>query len=365
MILKRHSGEMRSDECGMRNKKFRIPNSEFRTVMSAFRPAVVLLFCFGCAAFAADKPKPALAWPPPPAEPAVVFVRNISGPADIGVKPPFFSRLADWITGVGREKDRLDKPFGLALDDAGNLLVTDTGANTVCCIDLSRKKWTRWEASGKTRFQSPVAVARHGSTIFVADSALGKVLAFDEKGKPQFEITNELERPSGLALAGDRLLVSDSQRHQVAIFDLGGKFISKFGRRGTGPGEFNFPSHINVDAAGLIYVTDSLNGRIQVFDASGRFQRSFGSAGDGPGHFSRPKGVAVDRAGHVYVVDAVFDNVQVFDGQGRLLMNWGETGPAPGEFWLPNAIVISAKNEIYVADSYNHRIQVFSFIGKQ
>jgi sugar lactone lactonase YvrE len=295
----------------------------------------------------------------------VVFVRYISGPADIGVKPPFFSRLADWITGVGREKDRLGKPFGLALDDAGNLLVTDTGADAVCSLDLSRKKWTRWEAAGKTRFQSPVAVARHGPTIFVADSALGKVLAFDEKGKPQFEITNELERPSGLALAGDRLLVADSQRHQVVLYDLGGKFISKFGRRGTGPGEFNFPTHVSVDAAGLIYVTDSLNDRIQVFDANGRFQRSFGSVGDGPGHFSRPKGIAVDRSGHVYVVDAVFDNVQVFDGQGRLLMNWGESGPAPGEFWLPNAIVISSKNEIYVADSYNHRIQVFSYIGKQ
>jgi DNA-binding beta-propeller fold protein YncE len=294
----------------------------------------------------------------------VVYVRDISRPADIGAKPPFFSRLANWITGVNVKKDSLDKPFGLALDDAGNLLVTDTGANAVCLLDLSRKKWTRWEAVGKTRFQSPVAVARHGPTIFVADSALGKVLAFDEKGKPQFEITNELERPSGIAILGDKLFIADSQRHQVAIFDVSGKFISKFGRRGTGPGEFNFPTHVSVDAAGLIYVTDSLNDRIQVFDADGRFQRSFGSAGDGPGHFSRPKGVATDNAGHVYVVDAVFDNVQIFDGQGRLLLNWGEAGLAPGEFWLPNAIVISRNNDIYVADTYNHRIQVFHYTGK-
>ena len=341
---------------------YRTPPSGFRAGLRA--GGMVLFFCLGCAAAPAVKPKPAPAWPPPPAEPAVVYVRDISSPADIGAKPSFFGRLADWITGVGREKGRLNRPFGLALDAAGNLLVTDTGANAVCYLDLSRKKWTRWEAAGKTRFQSPVAVARHGPTIFVADSALGKVLAFDEKGRPQFEITNELERPSGLAFLGDRLLVADSQLHQVVVFDVSGKFISKFGRRGTGSGEFNFPTHINVDAAGLIYVTDSLNDRIQVFDANGKFQRVFGSAGDGPGHFSRPKGVATDSSGHVYVVDAVFDNVQVFDGQGRLLMNWGETGPAPGEFWLPNAIVISPKDEIYVADSYNHRIQEFRYTGK-
>jgi len=323
-----------------------------------------LLTCISCAAAPADRTTVPPSWPPPPAEPAVVYVRDISSPADIGSKPSFFIRVADWITGVDRAKAALVNPFGMALDDAGNLLVTDTGANTVCFLDLNRKKWTCWEMAGKIHFKSPVAVARHGSTIFVADSALGKVLALDEKGKLQFEITNSLVRPSGLAILGDRLLVVDSQLHQVLIFDLSGKLISQFGRRGTGQGEFNFPTHISVDAGGLIYVTDSLNNRIQVFDGNGQFRRAFGSAGDGPGHFSRPKGVAVDRDGHIYVVDAVFDNVQIFDAQGRLLLNWGDAGPDPGEFWLPNAIVISLNNEIYVSDSYNHRIQVFRYTGK-
>jgi len=308
---------------------------------------------------------PAPAWPPPPAEPRVVYVRDIARPADIGARPSVLSRLANWITGAGQEKGALDKPFGLALDDAGNLVVTDTGANAVCLLDFTQKKWLRWESVGKDRFKSPVAAVRHGQTIFVADSALGKVIAFDEKGRPQFEITQELERPSGLALFADKLFIADSQRHQVVVFDVRGKFISKFGRRGGGPGEFNFPTHVNVDAAGRIYVTDSLNHRIQIFDANGQFLRAFGSAGDGPGHFSRPKGVAADRFGHVYAVDAVFDNVQVFDEQSRLLMNWGEGGQDPGQFWLPNAIVISHAGDIYVADSYNHRIQVFRYLGKE
>ena len=74
-----------------------------------------------------------------------------------------------------------------------------------------------------------------------------------------------------------------SQRKGKGNIKKNRRFISEFGRRGAGPGEFNFPTHINVDAAGRVYVTDSLNCRIQVFDASGQFQRAFGSAGDGAG----------------------------------------------------------------------------------
>lgn len=327
-------------------------------------PAVVWLLCvLPCAAGRSNAPAPPV-WPPPPAEPRITYLHSILRPADIGAKSAPLSRLASWITGASSDALALVNPLGVALDEAGNLLVTDTGAGAVCWLDQTRKKWLRWDSFGKTRFNCPVAIARHGKTFFVADSGLGMVIAFDEKGRPQFELTQELERPAGLALSGDKLYVCDSQRHHVVVYDGRGSFLRKFGSRGAGNGEFNFPTHVNADAAGHIYVTDSLNYRIQVFDASGQFLRSIGSAGDGPGHFSRPKGVAADAAGRVYVVDALFDNVQIFDEAGRLLLSWGEAGSAPGEFWLPNGIAVSRDNRIYVADSYNHRIQVFQYTGK-
>ncbi len=305
------------------------------------------------------------AWPAPPAEPYVVYERAIAGPQDIGVRPSFFSRVANTITGTGAGQKKFGRPFGLSLDDAGNLLVTDTSANAVCYLDLARKKWRQWAGVGGQNFQSPVAAVHHGATFFVADSGWGKVVAFDEQGKWQFSITNELARPSGLALAGEHLLIADVQRHQIVICNLMGKFISKFGQRGNGAGEFNFPTHVAVDDQQQIYVTDSMNHRIQVFTADGKFVRAFGSAGDGPGHFSRPKGVAVDHSGHVYVVDGVFNNVQIFNAQGRLLLACGEGGDAAGQFCLPNAIAINAQNEIFVADAYNHRVQVLRYTGKE
>lgn len=322
-----------------------------------------VLFFLATSVRAADQFK-GPAWPPSPAEPYVVYVRDISSPADIGAKPGPLTRFANWLTGVGKEKERLDNPFGLSVDETGNLLVTDTDANEVCFLDLARKKWRRWKSAGDTRFVSPVAAVRHGKTFFVADSALGKVFAFDEKGRKTFAITNGLQRPAGLTLAGDRLIVADSELHQVLIYDVHGEFVARFGHRGRASGEFNFPTHVNVDGQGRIYVTDSLNHRIQVFDADGTFLREFGSAGDGPGCFGRPKGVAVDNAGHVYVADAMFDNVQIFNDQGRLLLVLGETGAEAGQFWLPNALAINSKNEIFVTDTYNHRIQMFRYTGK-
>jgi DNA-binding beta-propeller fold protein YncE len=343
-----------------------VGRTKFPLRASSFVMALLLIPAV-LAASPVGAPNPARtpAWPPPPAEPYVIYRSSIAGPADVGIKQPALSRFATWITGNSRGPSRLEKPFGIALDEAGDLLITDTGANVVCCLDHAGKKWLQWEQAGKTRFASPVAVARHRDTVFVADSMLGKVLAMDLKGKLLFEITGKLQRPSGLAIHGDRLYVADAQKHQVVACNVNGEVLSKFGSRGTSPGQFNFPTHIAVDNEGRLFVTDSMNCRIQVFSAAGEFQRVIGSPGDGPGAFSRPKGVAVDRYGHIYVVDALFENVQIFDDQGRLLLHWGEAGGAPGQFWLPNGIAISSNNEIYVADSYNHRVQVFQYTGKK
>jgi DNA-binding beta-propeller fold protein YncE len=303
-------------------------------------------------------------WPPSPDDPRVVFVKTISGPADVGQSLSVWHRLSNWVTGETGESQRLQKPFGAALDESGNLCLTDTGNSTVCYCDFVHHQWRRWNAAGKIHFQSPVAVARRNGIFYVADSELGGVLAFHNDGKLAFQISKPLQRPVGLAIAGDALVVADSQLHSIFVFDLQGKFRFQFGNRGVAPGEFNFPTHVCADSQGHLLVTDSLNSRVQVFTADGKFISQIGSGGDTSGHFGRPKGVAVDTFGHVYVADAVFDNIQIFDLSGQLLLSLGETGTGPGQFGLPNGIAIGLDNQIYVTDGYNHRVQVFKYIGQ-
>lgn len=329
--------------------------------VAALGAAVALPSLAGPAA-AAITPSPV--WPPPPAEPRIRHVQDIACAADIGVRPSLWGRIVGFLTGVRKEEEELGKPLGLALDDGGNLYVTDTGMAVVWCFNRRERSFWRLEAIGTNRLVCPVAAVRIGEKTIVADSGLGKVLAADRKGRMLFELAG-LERPAGLAVCGDTLFVADAGAHCVAAFDSKGTLLRRFGRRGAGPGEFNAPTHVSSDGKERLFVTDSLNSRIQVFDLSGRHLATIGGPGDATGRFSRPKGAAADSFGHLYVADALNDNVQVFDGQGRFLLNWGEAGSAPGEFWMPGGVAVNSRNEIFVADSYNRRIQVFQYVGKE
>ena len=333
-------------------------------------PACLLLVLLGsCRGPSPQKLEPAPAaaarvWPLPPAEPRVKWVGQIATPADLGLRVSFFTRMGNFLTGGDRGREKLIKPFGLALDEAGNLCVTDTGANAVYFFDLAHRRSQRWTQIGGLSLISPVAIAKRNGLVYVADSGLRSVLVADEKGRLQHQIKEGLERPSGLALTADRLYIADAGAHCVLAYDLQGRLLFRFGARGNKPGEFNFPTHLAVDPQGRIHVTDAMNSRVQVFDREGHFLREIGSLGDGSGYFSRPKGVAVDRLGQIYVTDALFDNVQIFDPEGRFLLDFGSAGPLHGEFWMPAGIAIGADNLIYVADSYNGRIQIFQTIGQ-
>src|SRR5262249_18343048 len=152
------------------------------------------------------------------------------------------------------ERESLIKPLGVALDESGNVCITDTGNNTVCYLDLAGKRWRRWSSAGKTRFVSPVSVACKRGLFFVADSELGPVLAFREDGREVLSITTPLKRPAGLAVLEDSLAVADSAAHVVFVFDLNGRPRFQFGTHGDAPGEFNFPTHVATDSQGHLLV---------------------------------------------------------------------------------------------------------------
>src|SRR5581483_5070664 len=83
------------------------------------------------------------------------------------------------------------------------------------------------------------------------------------------------------------------------------------GRGGRGlPGagvagdNFNRPTDVAWDAAGNIFVSDGYgNSRVAKFDKDGKFIKSWGSKGTGPGQFDLPHAIAVDAQGEVYVAD--------------------------------------------------------------
>ncbi|MEE9230559.1 MAG: 6-bladed beta-propeller [Acidobacteriota bacterium] len=327
------------------------------------------IFFVGCGGirhdFSRAAPQPALplVWPEPPAQPRIRFLESITTPPGAGARKTYLRRLAGAF--FGRSVDRLIRPVGLAGRD-GMLLLADAGGQTVYLFNLATNSSQKITSAAGAQLVSPIGVALGDNRIYVSDSHLGRVLLYDLRGRFLGSMgERELERPTGLAVdrRAGRLYVADTTAHRIAVYDMEGQLQRFIGARGTGDGEFNFPTYVLVDEEGFLHVVDSLNYRIQTFDRSGRFASKFGHQGDGSGHFASPKGISMDSQGHLYVVDALFDTVQVFDQRGALLLTFGERGGGAGQFWLPTGLHIDDKDRIYVADSFNQRIQVFQFLG--
>ena len=61
-------------------------------------------------------------------------------------------------------------------------------------------------------------------------------------------------------------MVCDSSNHRVQVFELSGKFLTKFGSKGKSKGEFNRPVSTAVLSDGRITVSDFGNNRIHIFE---------------------------------------------------------------------------------------------------
>jgi len=86
-----------------------------------------------------------------------------------------------------------------------------------------------------------------------------------------------------------------------------------WGKTGDGPGEFKSPAGVGIDKNDNIYVTEIGNDRVQVFDKAGKFLTMFGKKGSGDGEFGNLHGMIVDKStGFVYVADTANNRVQVF-----------------------------------------------------
>lgn len=307
-----------------------------------------------------------IVWPGPPEQPRIRYVGQLEQNTDLKPARSFGETVGETLFGKGDSLSMLT-PQAVCTDEQNRLFVADSSGQMVHVFNFESREYQRWkpEEEGVTLAQ-PVAVAFDPrGRLLVSDAVSGAIHVFDSDGQWLGTMGEAfLKRPCGLAIdrTNDRLFVADSAAHQIVVLSFDGALLDRLGRRGTGPGEFNFPTNVAVGPEGRLYVSDSLNFRVQVFDPSLEPLFQIGSKGDMPGYFSQPKGIALDSEQHVYVVDAHFEAVQIFDAQGRLLLSFGEEGTAPGRFWLPNGIYIDANDRIWIADSYNRRVQVFDYL---
>ncbi|MEO8441955.1 MAG: 6-bladed beta-propeller [Betaproteobacteria bacterium] len=68
----------------------------------------------------------------------------------------------------------------------------------------------------------------------------------------------------------DQCFSGTAPRNSPHLQDFGaGKFIKTWGKKGSGPGEFDMPHGLAIDSSGRLFVADRGNSRIQIFDLDG------------------------------------------------------------------------------------------------
>ena len=192
--------------------------------------------------------------------------------------------------------------------------------------------------------------------VVIVDRDNKEVIIFDKDLKltrtfGQGSGDSKLNYPIGVAVDHNVIAVSDWNDHVVKKFSLQGDYLSKFGTRGSGDGQFINPQKLCFNTKGLLYVVDRSNYRVQVF-RDNVFLFKFGSKGPNPGQFQNPRYIAVDSSDQVYVTDYSNDGgISVFSEDGHFIKKI--------DCNKPYAICLAPDDHI-IASVKDHNITVFS-----
>ena len=300
----------------------------------------------------------------------LTFEGALASERDIQGKRGFWKKLVDVVAGEPDYKSMV-RPYGIAVDSHGRVVVTDPGMGGIHIFDTEQHKYKFIERREKSKdsMLEPqcIAIDAHDN-IYVTDSRVGKVFVFEPSGKYKGVFGSLkggegfFKRPTGIAIDREtnQIYVTDTLRDRVYILDDHGQVLNNFGKHGEENGEFNLPTELLIKN-GIVAVVDAMNFRVQTFDREGHFQSSVGTLGEGDDALFRPKGIGLDSENHIYLVEGLSGMVQVFEREGQLLYFFGGRGRALGRFQLPAGLFIDQNDRVYVVDSYNRRIQVFQY----
>ena len=249
-------------------------------------------------------------------------------------------------------------PWGLAVDGAGNIYVTDS------TIGIIRK------------------VTAAGVVTTLAGQATNLGSADGTGDAARFSTVH------GVAVdASGNLYVADTGNHTIRKVTAAGvvtTLAGVAGARGYADGigsaaRFSYPRGVAVDGAGNVYVGEEGNYTVRKITVLGVVTTLAGLAGssgsaDGTGStalFGDPMGVAVDGAGNVYVADILNCTIRKITAAGEVTTLAGQVGVrgsadgmgSAAQFYSPENLAVDGWGNVYVGDTDNETIRQITATG--
>ena len=283
-------------------------------------------------------------------------------PFEVQVKPRQFRPVLTFGE-KGSSGGMFMNPWGLAVNERGDILVTDRYNNRVQVFSSNKAFLRSFGTNGEEQgqFNQPTGIAFYNRKIIVVDRNNNRVQILSTQGEflrhfgGEGSLDHQLKHPLGLSIDSDgNLIVADQDNKLIKIFSQSGTFLRQIGREGSFIKPFHCIQHDN-----YLIVSDKFDHSVKVFDRGGKFLYRFGKKGSGNGEFNDPCCLSVDKAGHLLVCDSGNHRIQVFELSGKFVAKFGTKGKEIGEFNTPNSTAVLNDGRIVVSDFNNHRIQIF------
>jgi DNA-binding beta-propeller fold protein YncE len=255
---------------------------------------------------------------------------------------------------------------GVAVDKQDNVWVFNRGSHPVIQFDRNGNFLQAWPDI-VIKSSHGISVDPEGNIwcvdvkghVLIKYNTEGRVLMIlgNRQGTPgDNESKSSFNEPTGIAFGsnGD-LYVSDGYiNSRVVKFNRDGEYITHWGRKGTGDGEFNLVHDVCLDSQGRVYVADRTNQRVQIFDSNGKFLGKWTEIG-------APWGLVYSRQENcIYMADGLNNRVVKLSLDGQVLGVLGSYGKVPGKFDFVHNIALDSAGAIYVVEIKNWRVQKFS-----
>ncbi len=313
-------------------------------------------------------------WHKPFAEPGYAFGGN-SG---------VFAESPDRIFIAQRGEFRLPQPVpegfaGFAGSIGFNVLTaTDRRVWHNCLYTLDgdgrvKERWTQWDrlcegSAGPGPHRVRISPYDPERKVWVVNETFDTIYVFSNDGARLLRTLGEKNvpgkdgthfgKPQDVAFLPDgRILVADGlDNHRVMILDRDMHYLSEFGGRGTGPGQFNGVHALGIGPEGRIFALDRSGGRINVFRTTADPAKvEFVEAFTG---FSLPLDIIVNDDS-LWVTDLNPLRFTKLDFHGNHLYTWMVPRDLPDGYLEVHTFSVDANGALYGGDNQYGRTQKF------